>query len=723
LQACDRVRLLQGSTTVAVAARPATASAWPGRPHPLGATYDGLGVNFALFSSVAERVDLCLFDEQGRETRVALPETSGHVWHGYVPGLAPGQRYGYRVHGPWQPSAGQRCNPSKLLLDPYARAIDGRVDWHQSLFSYHADAPEGPRNDTDSAPYAPRSVVVNPYFDWGSDRHPQRPLAETIIYETHVRGLTMRHPGVPEALRGTYAGFAHPAALEHLVQLGVTAVELLPVHRFVHDRRLVERGLRDYWGYNSVGFFAPHDGYALAGGGEQVNEFKHMVAALHEAGIEVILDVVYNHTGEGNELGPTLCFRGIDNAAYYRLDAANPARYVDYTGTGNTLNSQQPFVLQLIMDSLRYWVTEMHVDGFRFDLASTLAREEHAVERLSSFFDLIQQDPVVSQVKLIAEPWDVGEGGYQVGNFPPLWSEWNGRYRDTVRDYWRGQPSALGDLGYRLTGSSDLYEMSARRPHASINFVTAHDGFTLADLVAYETKHNQANGDGDGGGSDDNRSWNCGVEGPTDDPAVLELRARQQRNLLATLLLSQGVPMILGGDEIGRSQQGNNNAYCQDNELSWYDWATVDEELLDFTRRLIALRRAHPIFRRRRWFHGRRIHGEALTDIAWFTPQGGLMGEEHWDEASSRAVGLFLGGEDLGVDDRGERITDNSFYLLLNAAADGLDFVLPPSRWGQAWTTLIDTARPALTTADLWAAGDRVAVAGRSLILLRRADG
>jgi glycogen operon protein len=696
---------------------------WPGEPSPLGATFDGTGVNFALFSEVAERVELCLFDEDDRETRVELPESTGFIRHGYVPGLMPGQRYGYRVHGPWNPAAGQRCLPSKLLLDPYARAIAGEVRWDEALYSYRFRRTGGARNETDSAPYAPRSVVVNPHFDWGGDQLLRRPLHETVIYETHVKGLTMLHPGVPEHLRGTYAGLGHPATVGYLSSLGITAVELLPVHQFVSEASLVERGLGNYWGYNSIGFFAPHNGYSSSGDrGQQVTEFRNMVAALHAAGLEVILDVVYNHTAEGNQLGPMLSFRGIDNAAYYRLVAGDPRQYMDYTGTGNTLNAQNGYVLQLIMDSLRYWVQEMHVDGFRFDLAVTLAREEHAVEQMSSFFDLIQQDPVVSQVKLIAEPWDIGEGGYQVGNFPPLWSEWNGKYRDAVRDYWRGRPRTLGEMGYRLTGSSDLYENSARLPHASINFVTAHDGFTLADLVSYNAKRNAANGEGDIPGSNDNRSFNYGVEGPTDDPDIKTVRRRQQRNLLATLLLSQGVPMLLGGDEIGRTQRGNNNAYCQDNELSWYDWAAVDTELLEFARGLIALRRSHPAFRRRRWFQGRQIHGEHVTDIAWFQPDGRMMSEQRWNDQSSRAVGLLLAGDDLGVDQHGERMSDSTFYLLLNAAADPVTFRLPDEGWARTWRVVFDTVSPEPPNggARTVGHGTDIALAGRSVVLLER---
>src|SRR3954462_6629210 len=579
----------------------------PGRTYPLGAHYDGHGTNFALFSELATRVELCLFDDNGTESHVDLPEMTGFVWHGYARGLGPGQRYGFRVHGPYEPGAGLRCHPSKLLLHPSATAVEGEVDWDESLFTYRFDAPDGALNDLDSGPSMLKGVVTSPFFDWVHDRPPRTPWSETIVYEVHVKGFTQRHPGIPEELRGTYAGLAHPAAIEYLAALGVTAVELLPVHQFIQDSHLVERGLRNYWGYNSIGFLAPHNDYSASGqAGGQVQEFKQMVKAMHEAGIEVILDVVYNHTAEGNHLGPTLSFKGLDTRAYYRLVDADPRFYYDTTGTGNSLNMRQPHVLQLIMDSLRYWVTEMHVDGFRFDLAATLARQFHEVDRLSAFFDLIQQDPVVNKVKLIAEPWDIGEGGYQVGNFPALWSEWNGRYRDMVRDFWRGEPATVGELASRLTGSSDLYQSDTRRPVASVNFVTAHDGFTLADLTAYNDKHNDANGEGGADGEAHKSSWNCGAEGPTDDPEVNALRDRQRRNFLATLLLSQGVPMLLGGDELARTQQGNNNAYCQDNEISWYDWE-IDERrarMLDFTRQLIHFRASHPVFRRTQFLTG-----------------------------------------------------------------------------------------------------------------------
>ncbi|HEX8938816.1 MAG TPA: glycogen debranching protein GlgX [Candidatus Limnocylindrales bacterium] len=697
---------------------------WPGQPYPLGATYDGLGTNFSVFSEVAERVELCLFDADGTETRLELPEVTGFCWHGYVPTATPGTRYGFRVHGPWAPAEGRRSNPAKLLLDPYAKAVEGQVEWGQTVFPYRLGA-EDELDPTDSAPAMPRSVVVNPYFDWSDDRLPRTPAHETILYEVHVKGFTRCHPEIPPELRGTYAGLAHPAALRHLTELGVTSIELLPVHQFVHGQHLVERGLRNYWGYDSIGFLAPHNEYGSAGQrGEQVAEFKAMVKALHAAGLEVILDVVYNHTAEGNHLGPMLSFKGIDNEAYYRL-AEDRRYYMDYTGTGNTLNVRHPHVLQLIMDSLRYWVLEMKVDGFRFDLAAALARELHSVDRLSAFFDLIHQDPVISQVKLIAEPWDVGEGGYQVGNFPPLWSEWNGRYRDTVRDVWRGEPGRLGEFGYRFTGSSDLYETTGRRPHASVNFVTAHDGFTLRDLVSYDHKHNEANGEDGRDGTDDDRSWNSGAEGPTDDPAVLALRTRRQRDFLATLLLSQGVPMLLGGDEIGRTQRGNNNAYCQDDELSWFDWANADHELFHFTKRLIELRRQHPIFHRRRWFQGRAIKGEGVRDIDWLTPRGTEMTEADWNDGRVQALAIFLGGDvPVHRDARGEPVGDDTFCILLNALPDAVRFRLPDGVRARHWDIVFDTAAddPFAAAARPLRAGSSRTVEARSVILLRRVD-
>ena len=695
---------------------------WPGNPYPLGATYDGAGTNFSLFSEVAERVELCLFDDQDRETRIDLPEVTGHCWHGYFPDIHLGQRYGFRVHGPWTPEHGHRCNPAKLLLDPYAKAIDGDVRWDKAVFPYQLS--EGPdvRSSKDSAPFMPKCIVEQADFDWAGDRLLKRPWHETIIYELHVKGFTAQHPDVPPELRGTYAGLVHPASIEYLKRLGVTAVELMPVHHFLQDKHLVDLGLRNYWGYNSISFLAPHGDYAAdKRPGAAVVEFKQMVKAMHQAGIEVILDVVYNHTAEGNHYGPMLSFRGIDNAYYYRLVEGDRRHYMDYTGTGNSLNMRHPHALQLIMDSLRYWVLEMHVDGFRFDLASTLARELHEVHRLSSFFDVIQQDPVISQVKLIAEPWDVGEGGYQVGNFPPGWSEWNGKYRDCLRDFWRGQDETLAEFAYRLTGSSDLYADDTRNPFASINFVTAHDGFTLRDLVSYNDKHNLANGEDNRDGTDDNRSWNCGAEGPTTDPEVLALRTRQQRNLLVSLMLSQGIPMLLAGDEFSRSQQGNNNAYCQDNAISWIDWTSIDQDLLAFTQRLIAFRHAHPAFRRRRWFQGRAIHGTKCKDIAWFTLTGVQMSEEHWGEWFAKSLGVFINGDTIpNPHTRGEPVTDNSFYLIFNAHSEALDFRLPEKRWGAQWRTVLDTVSGWVDDGPLFKSRAKLKVAPRSVVLLQR---
>ncbi|RJK92934.1 glycogen debranching protein GlgX [Vallicoccus soli] len=698
---------------------------WPGSAYPLGATYDGVGTNFAVFSEVAERVELCLFEQDGTETRVALPESDGFVWHGYLPRVGPGQRYGFRIHGPNDPARGLRCNPNKLLLDPYAKAVDGQIDWDESLFDYRFEHPDD-RNDLDSGPHMMKSVVVNPFFDWQDDRSPRTPYHQTVIYEAHVKGLTIAHPDIPEEIRGTYAGLAHPVMVEHLKGLGVTAVELMPVHQFVQDHHLEEKGLSNYWGYNTIGFFAPHNLYAAdARNGQQVQEFKAMVRTLHEAGIEVILDVVYNHTAEGNHMGPTLCFRGIDNTAYYRLVDGDPMHYYDTTGTGNTLLMRHPHVLQLIMDSLRYWVTEMHVDGFRFDLASTLARQFHEVDRLSAFFDLVQQDPVVSQVKLIAEPWDVGDGGYQVGNFPPLWTEWNGKYRDNVRDVWRGEPHTLGEFAMRLTGSSDLYQGDGRRPLASINFVTAHDGFTLEDLVSYNEKHNEANGEGGNDGESHNRSWNCGVEGPTDDLDVLALREKQKRNILTTLFLSQGVPMLLHGDELGRTQGGNNNVYCQDNEIAWVDWedARHHTTMLEFVRRLARLRHEHPVFRRRRFFQGRPVRGsggDALGDIAWLTARGRPMNDEDWS-SGQRHVTVFLNGDAITEpDERGQRVTDDSFLLLLNSSPDDMVFTVPEEKYGASWDVCVDTSAPLEIEQPTLKAGAPVEVEARSVLVLRR---
>jgi len=695
---------------------------WPGEPYPLGANFDGTGTNFSIFSEVARRVELCLFDEDGTETRMDLPEHTALCWHGYVPNVRPGQRYGFRVHGPYDPNRGLRCNAAKLLLDPYAKAIEGDVRWNRAIFPYPLGDPDLDQapDHTDSGPFVPKSIVIDPWFIWEDDRRLRIPWHETVIYEVHVKGFTHRHPSIPPDLRGTYAGLATPEAIEHFKTLGITAIELLPVHQFVHDHVLGERGLRNYWGYNSIGYLAPHNEYSSSGQrGEQVQEFKRMVKTLHAAGIEVILDVVYNHTAEGNHLGAMLSFRGIDNAAYYRL-MDDPRFYRDYTGTGNSLNMRHPHVLQLIMDSLRYWVMEMHVDGFRFDLAATLARELHDVDRLSAFFDLVQQDPVLSQVKLIAEPWDVGEGGYQVGNFPVLWSEWNGRYRDTVRDFWRGEPATLADFGYRFTGSSDLYQADGRRPYASINFVTCHDGFTLEDLVSYNEKHNEANGEENKDGESYNRSWNCGIEGQTDDPDILALRDRQKRNLLATVLLSQGVPMILGGDELGRTQCGNNNAYCQDNDISWFDWERKDSDLTGFVARLIRLRRDHPVFRRRRFFQGVQIQSEELTDIGWFKPDGLQMGAADWRNGYARSLGVFLNGDEIAAPDpRGRRLRDDSFFLLLNAYDQAMRFTIPRGPYGRRWMRILDTADP---LPRFYRAGGQVPVAGRSLALLRKVE-
>jgi isoamylase len=697
---------------------------WPGQRYPLGATFDGSGTNFALFSQVARKVELCLFDHRGPETRLPLEEVDAFVWHGYLPEVKPGQRYGYRVHGPYDPPRGARCNPNKLLLDPYARAIDGDVRWDRAVFGYEWGEPER-MSESDSAPYVPHCVVVDPTYDWRGDRPPQIPYHHSVIYEAHVKGLTYRHPGIPRRLRGTYAGIAHPATIQHLLRLGITAIELMPVHHYVHDHGLAERGLRNYWGYNTVGYFAPYQGYCSSTRpGHQVREFRDMVRALHAAGIEVILDVVYNHTAEGNRFGPTLSLRGIDNEAYYRLSQEDPTYYVDYTGCGNSLNGRAPHALQLIMDSLRYWVQEMHVDGFRFDLAATLARGLYDVDRLGTFFEVVQQDPVLNTVKLIAEPWDVGPGGYQVGNFPPLWTEWNGKYRDVARDFWRGVPATLGEFASRLCGSSDLYQDDGRHPVASVNFVTCHDGFTLSDLVAYESKHNEANGEDNRDGTDDNRSVNFGVEGPTRDPRVLALRAKQRRNFMATLLLSQGVPMIGHGDEMGRTQRGNNNVYCQDSELSWVDWRHVDEEMLEFTRRLIAFRKDHRVFRRRRYFTGRPVRrgaGTPLPDLEWFTFDARTMTEDDWECDFGRTVMLFLNGEGIRErGPRGERHVDDSFLVCLNAHDDAIPFTLPTEEYGEKWRLVIDTARPVFEEALVVPAGGPLSVADRSLMVLSR---
>jgi isoamylase len=706
-------------------------AAWPGRPFPLGANWDGhSGTNFSLFSEHAETVELCLFDEHDNETRIPVESKTAHNWHVYLPDVGPGQRYGYRVHGPYDPLAGQRFNPAKLLLDPYANAIVGGMRWGEANVLPYVPDPENPDadlepDDEDSAPAMPRCVVVDPEFDWEDDRLPQRPWGETVIYEVHVKGFTRLNEQVREDLRGTYAGMASEPAIAYLESLGVTAVELLPVHQIVDESFLVERGLSNYWGYSSIGYFAPQAAYAATGEGQQVREFKGMVKALHRAGIEVILDVVYNHTAEGNQLGPMLSFKGVDNSAYYRLMPDDLRHYMDFTGTGNSLNPVHPSVLRLIMDSLRYWVTECHVDGFRFDLASALARELYDVDRLSAFFDVIHQDPVLSQVKLIAEPWDVGPGGYQVGNFPVLWSEWNGMYRDTVRDFWRGQAS-VADFASRFTGSSDLYESDGRYPFASINFVTAHDGFTLRDLVSYNEKHNEANLEDNRDGTDDNRSWNCGVEGPADDPEINALRERQQRNFLVTLLLSQGVPMLTGGDEFGRSQQGNNNAWCQDNELSWQHWdhEQSQSELLEFCQRVIALRAEHPVFRRTRFLAGRQLEGSGLPDIWWFRPDGRRMTQRDWKRADGHVLGAFLNGDELQETTfDGQPILDDSFLLLFNAHFEDVEFKLPNHSFGSEWLVALNTGDPAegaTSTPRRFAARGVLDVTARSVTLLRR---
>jgi glycogen operon protein len=706
---------------------------WPGKPYPLGATWDGQGVNFALFSEHATAVDLCLFDgpKHAKESlRIRLEERTDQIWHVYIPGLWPGQHYGYRVHGPYAPEEGHRFNPAKLLIDPYAKSIAGTIEWSDAMFGYRIGDPQADLSidPRDNAANVPKCVVIDPAFSWGGDTQLKTPWDKTVIYELHVKGFTARHPNVPESMRGTYAALTTPAVLDYLLDLGVTAVELLPVHHFVRDRHLAERGLTNYWGYNTIGFFAPDIRYAVSPvDAHHVREFKTMVKTLHSAGIEVILDVVYNHTAEGNHLGPTLSFRGIDNVSYYRLVSEHRRFYMDYTGCGNTLNVTHPRTLQLIMDSLRYWVVDMHVDGFRFDLASALARELHAVDRLSAFFDILHQDPILSQVKLIAEPWDVGEGGYQVGNFPVGWAEWNGKYRDTIRRYVKGDGGQVGELAYRLTGSSDLYEASGRRPFASINFVTAHDGFTLHDLVSYNHKHNDANGEDNRDGTDDNLSWNCGAEGPTNDPAVKELRERQKRNFLALLLLSQGVPMLCGGDEIGRTQHGNNNAYCQDNDVSWYDWKldATKRDLLSFVRNLIAFRKRHPVLRRRRFFQGRRLRGSEVKDLSWFRPDGKEMTDEDWNAGYVKSLALRLAGDAISeTDEKGRPIVDDTILVLLNAHHESLAFTLPAHKRGVRWRPVFDTsAQPnAKNSVVVFKGGERYDLQGRSIAVLRLGD-
>ena len=698
---------------------------YPGSPFPLGATWDGEGVNFAIFSENATAIDLCLFDSKtGKEKRIRIRERDNHIWHIYVPKLKPGQLYAYRAYGPYEPQNGHRFNPNKLLIDPYAKALSGRVEWNNAIFGYEIGSADEDLSysESDSASYIPKSVVVDTSFNWEGDKAPKIPYHQSIIYEAHVKGLTQLHPDIPQEIRGTYSAIAHPVIIQYLKNLGITAIELMPVHHFVNDGFLRAKNLTNYWGYNTIGFFAPDIKYSNSGNlGGQVNEFKTMVKELHKAGIEVILDVVYNHTAEGNHLGPTLSFRGIDNASYYRL-TEDKRFFYDYTGTGNTLNAMLPSVLRLIMDSLRYWILEMHVDGFRFDLASTLARELHEVDRLGSFFDIIHQDPVISQVKLIAEPWDIGEGGYQVGNFPPGWAEWNGKYRDCMRDYWRGADSMLSEFALRFTGSPDLYKEGYRKPTASINFITAHDGFTLQDLVSYNEKHNEANGENNQDGESHNRSWNCGAEGPTDDTNIIALRNQQKRNFLTTLFLSQGVPMLVSGDELGKSQSGNNNAYCQDNEISWINWQAEDKDLLSFTQKLIHFQHAHPVFCRRRWFKGRPIQGSGVEDIAWFLPDGNSMNEENWNHDFAKSLGIFLNGKAIPSDGpKGEPITDNNFYIVFYAYEEELPYVLPSEEFGSAWIKVIDTHENSFEEkgGQSFASGDIIKVQGRSVVVLK----
>ncbi|MGN6637274.1 MAG: glycogen debranching protein GlgX [Mucilaginibacter sp.] len=700
---------------------------YPGKPFPLGATWDGKGVNFAIFSENATGVELCLFngpDDEKESQKIDITERTGHIWHVYIPGLKPAQLYGYRVSGPYEPENGHRFNPNKLLLDPYAKAISGTIDWDDALFGYEIgnEQEDLSFSKVDSAPFMTKAVVIDPAFDWGDDKPPGTAYYNTIIYEVHVKGFTKLNPDIPEEMRGTYTALAHSSTIDYLKKLGITAIELMPVHYYLNDRYLKEKGLSNYWGYNTLGFFAPHAGYSTKSAldNHQVNEFKNMVKELHKAGIEVILDVVYNHTGEGNQMGPTLSFKGLDNASYYRLTDDNKRYYMDYTGTGNTLNANLPNVLRMMMDSLRYWITEMHVDGFRFDLAATLARELHEVNQLSAFFDIIHQDPVISQVKLIAEPWDIGEGGYQVGKFPAGWGEWNGKYRDSVRDYWNGTEGVLGEFANRITGSADLYQ-DYRRPTASINFITAHDGFTLTDLVSYNEKHNEANGDNNNDGESHNRSCNYGAEGPTDDQAINELRNRQKRNFLATLFLSQGVPMLLAGDEIGRTQKGNNNSYCQDNEISWIDWKNADKDLLEFTRQLIHLRREHAAFSRKNWFKGELVKGNGIEDIAWFQPDGSKMTAEHWNQDFARSIAVFLNGQGLhAVDSEGQKVIDDNFYIIFNSSGQAIEYKLPDESYATDWRIIFNTAQYGQEEGkQLYKANEKINIDGRSVILLR----
>jgi isoamylase len=699
----------------------------PGSPYPLGATWDGKGVNFAVFSENAESMELCLFtpdNDQKEYIKIKIEEVSHHIWHVYVPDVGPGYMYGYRAYGPYDPHNGHRFNPNKLLIDPYGKAISGTIKWDDALFAYQIEDEQQDLSFSvvDSAPFIPKSVIIDNRFDWGDDRAPKIPYHDTIIYEAHVKGFTKLNKDIPEEIQGSYAGIAHPASIKYLKELGITAIELLPVHHYVADRHLLERGLTNYWGYNTLNFFAPDVRYSSSGArGGQVTEFKNMVKKLHQEGIEVILDVVYNHTAEGNHLGPTLSFKGLDNASYYRLSHEDPRFYMDFTGTGNTINSRLPNVLALIMDSLRYWVTEMHVDGFRFDLASALARTLHETDTLGSFFNIIHQDPIISQVKLIAEPWDIGHDGYMVGQFPGGWAEWNGKYRDCIRDYWRGADSKLAEFAERFTGSADLYQGGYRKPTASINLITAHDGFTLTDLVSYNEKHNEANGENNNDGANDNNSWNCGVEGPTDDPEINALRNKQKRNILTTLFLSQGVPMLVAGDEFGRTQYGNNNAYCQDNEISWLDWESVDHDLLAFTRGIIQFCKDHPTFRRRRWFQGQDVLDSGTKDITWFLPEGYPMSDENWSHDFAKSLGLYLNGRGIRYPDyNGKRIIDDSFYIIFNAHYEPLDYILPPAEYGSAWHKVVDTSEGFIgDDTHEYGPGDSVQVQSRSTMVMR----
>jgi glycogen operon protein len=690
---------------------------WPGYAYPLGAYFDGNGTNFSVFSEVAERIELCLFDSDGTETKINMPEVTGYCWHCYLPEIKNGQNYGYRVYGPWDPAKGLRCNPAKLLIDPYAKTINGLVKWDKAVFPYKEPDALSPPDSTDSAPFIPKSVVINPFFDWSNSHKPNIPLNETIIYETHVKGFSIKNTDIPEYMRGTYAALGSPAAIKYFEHLGVTSIELMPVHHFVQDDNLKQKGLNNYWGYNSIGYFSPHAAYSHAiESGEQVSEFKQMVKNLHHAGFEVILDVVYNHTAEGNHLGPMLSFKGFDNKAYYHLPEDHDEYYLDYSGTGNSLNLRHPNVLQLVMDSLRYWTVDMQIDGFRFDLAATLARELHMVDKLSSFFDVLHQDPILNQVKLIAEPWDIGEGGYQIGKFPTKWSEWNGRYRDSMRDYWRGELGSLGEMARRFSGSSDLYGDTGRRPFASINFVTAHDGFTLTDLVSYNQKHNEANKEDNKDGSDDNKSWNCGVEGPTDDPDIVNLRNKQRRNFITTLLLSQGIPMICGGDEIGRTKQGNNNTYCQDNDISWYQWENADKNFMEFVANLINIRKEHPVFHRRNWFRGEL---EKMEDISWHRPDGKKMEEKDWG-IETKFLAIFLSGHLGYTDFVGEPISDDDFYIVFNASENKIDFILTCPHLDAIWEKIIDTVEAETQPGQFYKHDQKIMINEHSIMVFRR---